>query len=440
MERGYRVASSVESVAESAGDEVDEWTRLRLPEGETMVKRTPFHDRLAPHNQPEIWEHWAGYLAAPRYQYSDLAEYYATRNAAALFDTSPLFKYIISGADAELFLARTLARDIRKCRVGQAQYTIWCNEAGYVMEDGVIMRVADDVYWLTSAEPNLRYFRKQAQGFDVAIEDVSAQYGLLAIQGPHSISVLRQLSADVAPLRYFRLTQTEMAGIDVTISRTGYTGDLGYEIWVSAENALPLFDAIWEAGQGYNITPIGSAALSIARIEAGLLLIDVDFHNARFAWTDAQRETPLELGWGWMFKNLHNDDRDFIGRAAIEKEIATGSSRWKTVGLAVDWRDYDRLHRESGIMTPKDGVLVQDTMSIYRRSDIPWQYAGYASSFVWSSLKKQHIALAKLPLDLCEPGTEVDLEIVVIRQPQYVLSRVVELPFFNPARKTARQI
>ncbi|MGB1253474.1 MAG: aminomethyltransferase family protein [Candidatus Promineifilaceae bacterium] len=403
------------------------------------VKRSPFHDRLAPLNQSEIWEHWAGYLAAPRYQYSDLTEYYSTRNSAAVFDTSPLFKYRFAGKDAEAYLGRVLARDIRKCRMGQAQYTVWCNEAGYVMEDGVIMRISADEYWLTSAEPNLRYFKKQAKGFEVTIEDTSTRYGILAIQGPHSLSVLGQLSDDVAKLRYFRLTQTQIAGADVTISRTGFTGDLGYEIWIKSEDALTVWDAIWEAGLGYNLTPIGSVALSFARIEAGLLLIDVDFHNARFAWTDAQRETPHELGWGWMFKKLKSDDRDFIGRAAIEKEIATGSSRWKTVGLAVDWQDYDRLHREAGIMTPKDGMLVQDTMSIYRRSDIPWQYAGYASSFMWSSLKKQHVAIAKLPLDLCEPGTEVELEISIIRQPQYVLARVVELPFFNPKRKTARQ-
>ena len=404
-----------------------------------MPKTTPFHARLEPLNEPMIWEHWAGYLAAPRYQYSDLTEYYATRNAAALFDTSPLFKYRFTGSDAEAFLARVMARDIRKCRVGQAQYTIWCNEAGYVMEDGVIMRVAAGEYWLTSAEPNLRYFKKQAKGFDVTIEDISTQYGILAIQGPHSLSVLSQLSDDVAKLRYFRVTQTQIAGADVTISRTGFTGDLGYEIWVGADDALTVFDAVWEAGKGYNITPIGSVALAFARIEAGLLLIDVDFHNARFAWTDAQRETPHELGWGWMFKNLQRDDREFIGRNAIEKEIATGSSRWKTVGLAVDWRDYDRLHREAGIMTPKEGVLLQSTMTIYHRSDIPWQYAGYATSFMWSSIKKQHVAIAKLPLDLCVSDTEVDLEISIIRKPEYVLARVVELPFYNPKRKTARQ-
>jgi len=404
-----------------------------------MVKRTPFHERLEPLNRPEVWEHWAGYLSAPRFQYSDTAEYYSTRNAVSIFDTSPLFKYKFTGPDTEAYLARVLARDIRTCREGRAQYTIWCDNAGYVMEDGVVMHVGPDEYWLTSAEPNLWYFRKLAKGFDVQIEDISADYGVLAVQGPHSLSVLRQLSDDIAPLRFFGLTQTHIAGLDVTVSRTGFTGDLGYEIWVSSEDALPLFDAVWEAGLGFNITPMGSFALSFARIEAGLLLIDVDFHNARYAWTDEQRETPIELGWDWMFRKLSTDDRDFIGREAIEKEIATKSSRWKTVGLAVDWGDFDRLHREAGVMTVKEGLLVQDTMTIYRRGDIPWQYAGYASSFMWSSLLKQHIAIAKLPLELCKPCAEVDLEISIIRKPQNVLARVVELPLFNPKRKTARQ-
>lgn len=404
-----------------------------------MPKTTPFHPRLEPLNKPQIWEHWAGYLAAPRYEYYELNEYYATRNAVALFDTSPLFKYRFSGRDTQAYLARLLARDVRLCRVGQAQYTIWCNAAGYVMEDGVILRLAENEYLLSAARPNLRYFTQQANGFAVVIEDISADYGILAIQGPHSISVLKQLTDAATPLRYFRLTHTQIAGVDVILSRTGYTGDLGYEVWVSAENALKVWDAIWEAGRGYNITPLGSTALSYARIEAGLLLIDIDFHNARFAWTDAQRETPHELGWGWMFGRLENDDRDFIGRVAIEKEIATQSNRWQTVGLTIDWRDYDALHRQIGIMTPKSGVLNQHTMSIYRRCDEPWQYAGYASSFMYSSLLKQHIAIAKLPLDLIEPGTEVDLEISIIRRPVNVRASVTPMPFYNPARKTARQ-
>ncbi len=409
-----------------------------------MPKTTPFHPRTDALNQPRIWSDWAGFLAAPRYQYSELSEYYAIRNAAALLDTSPLFKYRFTGSGVQTLLERALARDIRTCKVGQAQYTCWCNEAGFVVEDGVVLHVADDEYLMTAAEPNLRYFRKLARDLDIAdcqIEDISAQYGILALQGPHSFNVLSALGGttaeDVASLRYFGLSQTTIAGQPVTISRTGFTGDLGYEIWVQPHGATRIWDALTVAGAGYNITPMGLDALKMARIEAGLLLLDVDFHSARYAWVDAQRETPIELGWSWMFRKLATDDRNFIGRAAIEAEIADKSSRWITVGLEIDWGEYDRIHREAGIMTPKDGIHSEGTMSIYRRNDKEWDYAGYATCFQYSSLLKQHIAIAKLPLDLIEPGTEVDLEIPVIRKPVNVLARVAKMPFFNPKRKTA---
>ena len=394
-----------------------------------------------------IWENWSGYLAAPRYQYALISEYYAIRNAATLFDTSPLFKYRFSGVGAEPFLARALARDIRKCKVGQAQYTTWCNPAGYVVEDGVINHVAEDEYWLTSAEPNLRYFKKLAGEMgcqDCRIEDLSAQYGILALQGPHSLHVLQRLTGAADPLPYFGLAQGIIADKPVTISRTGFTGDLGYELWIRAEDALPLWDALMEAGADYNITPLGLTALKMARIEAGLLLLDVDFHSARFAWVDAQRETPIELGWGWMFRNLAQDERDFVGRQAIEAELSQRSSRWTTVGLEIDWHDYERVHLEAGIMPPKEGVHSTSTMSIYRRrrkeSDKEYEYAGYASSFLYSSLLRKPIAIAKLPLDLAEPGTEVDLEMSVIRRPVNVLARATQMPFYNPTRKRARSL
>ena len=415
-----------------------------------MPKTTPFYPRTEPLNQPKIWENWAGYLAAPRYQYSELTEYYAIRNAAGLLDTSPLFKLRFSGSGAQAFLERALARDIRLCKIGQAQYTTWCNSAGFVIEDGVILHIADNEYLMTTAEPNLRYFRKLARDLDIAdcqIDDISNDYGILALQGPHSLTVLQQLSADVAALPYFGVTQTTIAGKAVTVSRTGFTGDLGYELWIDASDALTVWDALMAAGAGYNITPLGLDALKMARIEAGLLLLDVEFHSARYAWVDAQRDTPIELGWGWMFRKLASDDRDFVGRAAIEAEIANKTSRWTMVGLEVDWAEYDRIHREAGIMTPKDGVHQDGTMSIYRRNDpslfradnetVPeWDYAGYATCFLYSPILKQHIALAKLPLDLATPGTEVDLEISVIRRPVNVLARVAKTPFYNPARKT----
>lgn len=414
-----------------------------------MPKTTPFFPRTDALNQPRIWSDWAGFLAAPRYQFSELSEYYAIRNAAALFDTSPLFKYRFSGTGAQTLLEKALARDIRTCKVGQAQYTCWCNDAGFVIEDGVVFHLSHDdknggEYWMTSAEPNLRYFRKLARDLgidDCQIENISTDYGILALQGPHAFNVLSELGGttaeDVAPLRYFGLTQTVVSGKPVMISRTGFTGDLGYELWIKAEDALDVWDALMTAGAGYNITPLGLDALKMARIEAGLLLLDVDFHSARFAWVDAQRDTPIDLGWSWMFRKLASDDRDFVGRAAIEAEISNRSSRWTVVGLEVDWGEYDRIYREAGIMTPKDGVHHHGTMSIYRRNGKEWDYAGYATSFLYSSLLKQHIAIAKLPLDLTEPGTEIDLEITVIRKPINVLARVTKMPFFNPQRKTA---
>ena len=190
-----------------------------------------------------IWENWAGYLVAPQYQYSEISEYYAIRNSAGLLDTSPLFKYKFSGADAEKYLMHVMARDIRKCKPGRAQYTIWCDDAGFVVEDGVIMHVSVGEYWLTSAEPNLRYFRQIARkkGFDVQIDDISADYGILALQGPHSLNILKQLTPDLNGVGFFRLAHTQLNGHDVVISRTGYTGDLGYEIWVPAISAVDVW-------------------------------------------------------------------------------------------------------------------------------------------------------------------------------------------------------
>ena len=248
--------------------------------------------------------------------------------------------------------------------------------------------------------------------------------------------MLSQLTTAATPLKYFEAAKTEIDGKPIVVTRTGFTGDLGYELWIKTCDATAIWDALMESGKGFNITPIGTTALKMARVEAGLLLMDVDFHSARHAWVDAQRETPVELGWRWMFRNLKNDKRDFIGREAIENELNTKSNRWTTVGLAIDWHDYERVHVEAGIPAPKFELYRESTMSIYRRNEKLWDYAGYATSFLFSSLLKKPIAIAKLPPDLAKPGTEVDLEIPVIRKPVNVLARVVSMPFFNPKRKT----
>jgi aminomethyltransferase len=399
-----------------------------------MLKTTPFHARTAVLNQTMLWDHWAGYAAAAKYQFSEKVEYYAIRNAVALFDTSPLFKYRFKGPEAECFLAGVLARDIRQCPPGRAQYTIWCDDRGYVVEDGVILHVGDNEYWLTVAVPNLRYFQDLAGGYNLEISDISEEYGILALQGPQACNVLESLSQAVANLRFFGLTETKIAGKPVVISRTGYTGDLGYEIWIRPDDCLALWDTLMEAGAGYNITPMGLRALSMSRIEAGLLLIDVDFESSRYAWIDGQKATPLELSFDWMFRKLGEDDRAFIGRRPLEQELKNGTSRFKVVGIEVDWRAYEAAHNDIGLIARKDHLPIEEAIYLY---DAAGQYIGYVTSFMYSPILKKHIAIGKVPLTHSQPGSEVQLEWMVNHKPHYLLSRVVSLPFFNPARKTA---
>ena len=399
-----------------------------------MIKTTPFHLRLAPLSETMQWSNWAGYAAAQNYQFSTLYEYFAIRSGVAIFDTSPLFKYRIKGADAEKFLAGVLTRDIRTCQPGQAQYTIWCDDAGFVLEDGVALRLSEDEFLLTAAEPNLRHFANLVGRQNVEVSDVSNEYGILAIQGPHSRTVLSQLTKAAADLPYFHVAQTKIAKKPVVLSRTGYTGDLGYEVWVKAEDALTVWDALMTAGAGYNITPMGLKALKMARIEAGLLLLDVDFASSRYAWVSGQRETPLELGFDWMLRRLKKDERPFIGRRAIEQEIANKTSRWKTVGLMLDWQAYEEVFNNIGLIAPKDPTPIEEAHSLY---DDERNYLGYATSLMYSSLLKRHIAIGKLPLNLSKPGSAAYLELMVVHRPKYVLANVVRMPFYDPPHKKA---
>jgi aminomethyltransferase len=230
-----------------------------------------------------------------------------------------------------------LARDVRACPPGHAQYTTWLDDRGFVLEDGVIQHRTPDEYLLTSAEPNFGYFADRIGRLAVAIEDVSSQIGTIAVQGPRSRELLAQLVPAVASTPFFGITSGQVGGVPVSVSRTGYTGDLGYEVWVDAADALPAWDRLWDAAEGYSVLPFGLAALYMLRIEAGLLLLAVDFDSSRFAFNDAHRSTPIELGWSWMFKGLADDDRSFIGRRALEREIVEKTSRWRMSGLVVDW-------------------------------------------------------------------------------------------------------
>lgn len=398
------------------------------------MKFTPFHERLAPMNETHLWSHWSGYLWAEKYQIAEKFEYFAIRNAAALIDTSPLYKYSIVGHDAEKFLAGVLARDIRTCRDGQAQYTFWCDDRGFVIEDGVILRKHRDEFLLSAAEPNLAYLRDLI-GYDrVEITDVSADMGALAVQGPRSRGILAALDPVVDELKYFQHAEAKIGGAAVTISRTGYTGDLGFEVWTQRDDADAVFDAIWEASRGHGVIPAGGQAMLMSRIEAGLVLIDTDFHSSRYAFTDHDAVTPHELGFGWMLKGVAETDRNFIGRRAIRTAIADNTARWKQVGLLIDWRAWDELHRANGLIAPKDEPPTLYEMMLY---DDDGNRVGFTTSFMYSPMLQRHIALARVRPELGTLGSVVNLEVTVNHQYHTVPAVVSKTPLFNPARKTA---
>jgi aminomethyltransferase len=399
-----------------------------------MIRTTPFHERTSALNETQLWSHWSGTLAADRYQMSDKFEYFAVRNAAGVFDSSPLYKYRIAGKDAEAFLAGVLARDIRACPPGHAHYTCWLDDGGFVIEDGVILRTGRDEYLLTSAEPNFAYFADRIGRMAVTIEEVSEGIGTLALQGPRSRDLLARLVPQMRDIPYFGVAKGEIGGAAVTVSRTGYSGDLGYEIWIEQPDALHVWDTLWDSMEGHGVLPFGLAALYMLRIEAGLLLLDADFDSSRFAWNDAHKSTPIELGWAWMFKDLANDDRAFIGRRALEREIADKTSRWAMRGLVVDWRDYDRVYNDAGLIPPKDhSPIVEDWMCY----DDDYERVGYATSFMYSPMLQRHIAIARVKPEFAKLGTKVNLEFTVDHHYEQVAAHVARLPLYNPERKTA---
>ena len=399
-----------------------------------MIRTTPFHDRTSALNETQLWSHWSGTLAADRYQMSDKFEYFAVRNAAGVFDSSPLYKYRIAGKDAEAFLAGILARDIRACPPGHAHYTCWLDDDGFVIEDGVILRTGKDEYLLTSAEPNFAYFADRIGRMAVTIDEVSEGIGTLALQGPRSRDLLARLVPQMRDIPYFGVAKGEIGGAAVTVSRTGYSGDLGYEIWIDQPDALHVWDTLWDSMEGHGVLPFGLAALYMLRIEAGLLLLDADFDSSRFAWNDAHKSTPIELGWAWMFKDLANDDRAFIGRRALEREISDKTSRWAMRGLVVDWRDYDRVYNEAGLISPKDhSPIVEDWMCY----DDDYERVGYATSFMYSPMLQRHIAIARVKPEFAKLGTKVNLEFTVDHHYEQVAAHVARLPLYNPERKTA---
>jgi aminomethyltransferase len=311
-----------------------------------MPLGTPFHSRTSALCTSQSWRLWSGYWVASSYEVLHDYEYYAIRNTAALIDVSPLYKYELSGKDAEKFLNRLLTRDVARCAVNQAMYTCLCNEEGKVIQDGTVFRLAADHFLLNLADPSYRWFQLNTLGLDVKIEDMSESVAALAVQGPLSRAVLKQVvDADLDRLRFFRLVSAKVGDIPAIISRTGYTGDLGYEIWIPSSYAERLWDTVTQAGKNFGLTPAGMLALDMARIEAGFILIEVDYISAEKALIPPQAYSPFEIGLDWTV-NLDKDH--FVGRSPLLKEKNKGPSR-RVVGLEVDYDDFERLYREEGL-------------------------------------------------------------------------------------------
>jgi aminomethyltransferase len=396
-----------------------------------MLRTTPFHPRTAPLNQLQNWRRWSGYYTAGLYEMSHEREYWAIRNAAALFDVSPLMKYLIEGPDAAKLLDRVVTRDVRKMTIGQVIYTPWCNAEGKVLDDGTISRLGETTFRMTSADPNLRWLNLNAVGMDVSITDISDQMAALSLQGPKSRIILNQCAAKpLDGLKYFRVMENSIAEVPVTISRTGYTGDLGYEVWIASESALPVWDALLTAGHDYGLAPAGILALDVARVEAGLILIETDYTAAHHALIEPQKSSPFELGLGWA---VNLEKGPFNGKQALVAEKARGAE-WLFVGLEVDWVGMERLFREVGLPPQISPLTLRASLPVF----VGGVQVGYASSSTWSPVLKKYIALAHIKKPYYEIGTEVLLEVTVEHQRKYAPAKVVKTPFYEPEWKKSK--
>ncbi len=399
-----------------------------------MPVGTAFHERTFALCESLNYREWSGYYTVSSYEPHHEHEYNAIRNAAALLDISPLFKYRLTGGDSTRLVDRIITRDMRKVSVGQVIYTPWCDEHGKVIDDGTVSRLAENTYRWTAADPSLRWFTQNATGLDVQIEDISETVAALALQGPTAGRLLKSLvqEADIATLKYFRVTAARIAGVPVEISRTGYTGDLGYEIWVASDQALNVWDALIKAGRAFDIQPAGMLALDVARIEAGLLLIDVDFNSSKKALIEEQKYSPFEMGLGRL---VNLDKNRFVGQAALIAERKRGQAR-EIVGLEIDWPEVERLYEAVGLPPAVSPVASRVAVPVFKDGN----QVGKATSSTWSPTLKKLIALATVKREYTRPGTQLQFEITIEAVRHRVPAAVVKTPFFNPKRKTATPV
>ncbi len=394
-----------------------------------MSTGTPFHERTSPLNRTLAWGDWAGYHSAAVYADHHDIEYNAIRQSAALIDVSPLFKYVVSGPDAVRLIDRVITRDATRLAVGQVLYTPWCDERGKVIDDGTVARLDETTFRWTAADPCYRWILMNAAGLDAEVQDVTDALGALALQGPRARAVLEAATgAGWSDVGYFRRRTGTVAGIEVDVTRTGYTGDLGYELWVAAGDAATLWDALLAAGEPHGLRPCGIRAMDVARVEAGLVLIEVDYTSARTALTPEHEYTPFEIGLGRL---VSFEKADFVGRAALERERDAGGRR-RLAGIELDWDDIEAAFARHGL-----APAVQATVN---REATPILYAGgqvgRATSTCWSPTLKKMIALASLAPGV-RTGAPLEMEWSVEGERGRVAAREVDLPFFDLERKRA---
>ena len=391
---------------------------------------TAFHERTLALCESLNYREWSGYYTVSVYEMHHEHEYNAIRNAAALIDISPLFKYRVTGRDATRLVNRVITRDIEKVAVNQVIYCCWCDPDGKVIDDGTITRLGENEYRWTAADPSLRGFQQNALGLDVAIEDISEQTAALALQGPPSARLLRAAAeADIDGLKYFRVTRGKIGGVPVDISRTGYTGDLGYEIWMPWREAVKVWDALVAKGNAFDLHPAGMIALDIARIEAGLILIEVDYTSSKKALIESQRYSPAEIGLGRL---VDLNKESFVGRDALLRERKMGPAR-ALVGLEIAWSEVEEKFDAMGLAPQVPAMASRVAVPVYRNG----RQAGKATSTAWSPTLKKMIALASVGREHAAPGTDLQMELTVEAVRHRVSAKVVPLPFFNPKRKTA---
>jgi aminomethyltransferase len=398
-----------------------------------MSVGTAFHPATAPLNRKQQWREWSGYYASSSYADAHDIEYNAIREAAALIDVSPLYKYVVGGPDARRLIDRVITRDATKLTPGKVFYTPWCDEHGKVIDDGTIHGLDDGTFRWTAADPQLRWLRMNSAGLEVTVDDVTERTAAVALQGPQARAVLEAATGQsFEDLAYFRRRGTTVKvgrrKIAVDVSRTGYTGDLGYELWVAAEQAVALWDALWAAGQDHAIRPAGMLALDVVRLEAGLILLEVDYTSARHAMNPEQSYSPGEVGLGRL---VSFDKADFVGRLALEREARAGGPARRLVGLQLDWYGIEGLYSAQGLPPAISPVVDRSPRPIF----LGGRQVGRATSVGWSPILKQAIALASVPPSLEATGSKVDLEWTVEGRRGRVSASVVELPFLDLERK-----